>query len=433
MKTLLYGRIRPWAALGAMATVLVWSMLWPGAGEAVARAKPNIVLLVGDDLGYGELGVYGGDIPTPNLDALARSGVRLTDGYVSAPLCTPSRAGLMTGRYQERFGLYANPPDAPAAASPGLPPSEITIARALRDRGYATGVVGKWHLGRRPESHPLKLGFDEFFGFLDSQHSYFGEEPGDPGNPIYRGRVPMPEPEYLTRAFAREAVDFIHRHAGQPFFLYAPFSATHLPLQAEPQMLARFSYIANEKRRRFAAMLTHLDEAVEQDTLVEFLGDNGCITSKSSCRNTPLRGTKFALWEGGIRVPFLLSWPGAIRAGQTYRQPVSALDLLPTSLGAAAGDAYADAGLDGIDLLPFLTGRSKGVPHDYLFWGSRSSGAVRKGDWKLLDLQGSPIQLFNLRTDIAETTNVAAANPSIVAELRSARAAWVSKLQPALW
>ena len=254
-----------------------------------------------------------------------------------------------------------------------------------------------------------------------------------------------PEVQYLTRAFAREAVGFIRRHQDEPFFLYAPFSATHLPLQAEPEMLARFAYVADVKRRYFAAMLTHLDEAVgavldairaaglEQDTLVVFLGDNGCITSKSSCRNAPLRGTKLTLWEGGIRVPFLLSWPGTIRAGQTYRQPVSALDLFPTIVSAAAGKSYVDAKLDGIDLLPFVTGRATHAPHGYLFWGSRANGAVRKGDWKLLDLPPNPIQLYNLRSDIAETTDLAASKPAIVAELRAARSAWTAMLQPALW
>ena len=338
------------------------------------------------------------------------------------------------------------PADAPGVARPGLPPSETTVARVLRDRGYATGVVGKWHLGRLPRvDYPLKLGFNEFFGFLDSKHSYFGETPGDPGNPLYRGGCQSPESQYLTRAFAREAVDFIQRHAHEPFFLYLPFNATHLPLQAEPEMLARFAGITDQKRRVYAAMLAHLDEAVgevvrtihaeglAEDTLIVFLGDNGCIASKSSCRNAPLRGGKYSLLEGGIRVPFLLSWEATFGAGQIYRAPVSALDLFPTMLAAATGSDYADARLDGVNLLPYLTGQVAGTPHSYLFWGDGASGAVRRGDWKLLDIPPNPIALYNLRKDIKETKNVASLHGSIVNELRNARRAWTSQLMPPLW
>lgn len=410
-----------------------------------ARPQPNLVLILADDLGYGELGAYGGrGIPTPNIDALARSGALFTDGYASASNCSPSRAALLTGRYQQRFGHHNNPPPRahPAFQRFGLPLSETTLAQELRRRGYATGLVGKWHLGFKPEHFPLRRGFDEFFGFLDGDHVYFGDEPG---KPIYRGWRVVRESRYLTRAFAREAAAFVRRHAERPFLLYVAFNATHLPLQAEPAMLARFAHIADPKRRRFAAMLAHLDGAVgtivgtirslglERDTLVVFTTDNGCNTAKSTCRNAPLRGGKGMLHEGGIRVPFIVSWPGTIPAGRRIAQPVTARDLFPTFLAAATGAPYTDARLDGVDILPLARGATAAPPHGFLFWGAGGRGAVRKGDWKLLELPPAPARLYNLRRDPGERTDLAASRPALVEELRRARVAWGQGLVPPLW
>jgi arylsulfatase B len=291
----------------------------------------------------------------------------------------------------------------------------------------------------------LGCGFDDFFGLLDGGHRYFGEDPEFPFNAIFRGFRRSPEPQYLTGAFAREAASFIHRHAGRPFFLYLAFNATHLPLEAEPRMLARFASIRDIKRRYFAAMLAHLDEAVgavrqairddalEENTLLVFLTDNGCITTKSSCQNRPLRRGKGSLYEGGMRVPLLLSWPGTIVPGQTYTHPVSALDLFPTLLAAATGTAYSSPRLDGVSLLPVVTGGSSKPPHDHLFWGWRQRGSVRQGDWKLIEQPSKPVELYNLRDDVSESRNLAAAHPTIVAELRRARAAWVRPLPPPFW
>lgn len=416
-----------------------------GAAQAASRPKPNIILILADDLGYGEIGAYGGQgIPTPHIDALARSGAVLTDGYMSAPQCSPSRAGMLTGRYQQRFGHHNNPPPRshPAFARFGLPTSEITVAQELQQRGYVTGLVGKWHLGFKPEHFPLRRGFDEFFGFLEGGHVYLGREPD---NPIYRGWNVVQETQYLTRAFGRESAAFIRRHARAPFFLYASFNAVHLPLQAESPVLKRFSNITDPKRRLFAAMLTQLDDAVgeivstiqaqglAQDTLIVFAGDNGCVTAKSTCLNTPLRGAKGMLYEGGIRVPFIASWPGTIPAGRRPSQPVMAPDLFPTFLAAASGQDYANPRLNGVNLLPLLTGRSTAAPHDVIFWGSAYSGAVRKGDWKLLELPPNATQLYNVRLDKAETRNLAASQPALVRDLRNARAAWLKTLVPPLW
>ena len=226
--------------------------------SGTASAYTNFVLILADDLGYGEAGArHAGDVATPNIDAVANSGVVFTDGYVTAPSCVPSRAGLLTGRYQQEFGIYGNPP-MPRPADTGLPDGQITLAEALRVRGYRTGMVGKWHLGSEPKDHPLQHGFDEFFGVLESDHPYFGEQEdsGKPfHNPILRGTTRVPASGYLTDTFAGEAASFIARNSSQPFFLYLPFTATHGPLQGKPEVLARFSHLASERRRQFAAVL----------------------------------------------------------------------------------------------------------------------------------------------------------------------------------
>lgn len=392
--------------------------------------KPNIVVILADDLGYGEVGAFRvGDVATPNIDSIARAGVTFTDGYVTAALCVPSRAGLLTGRYPQEFGFYRNP-QRPYPANFMLPPAETTLAEALRARGYATGMVGKWHLGMKAEAHPQRHGFEEFFGVLDTDHPYFGETAG---NPILRGTRPVPASGYLTDTLAAEAAGFIRRRADQPFFLYVPFTALHTPLQAKPEMLNRLGYIQDPRRRLVAAVLASLDEGVgrilaalqaagvAERTAVVFLGDNGCTT----CRKAPLRGGKGTFWEGGIRVPFALSWPGQVVAGQRYGQPVMSTDLMATFLRAAG--ARLPAGTDGVDLLPYLRGAG-GTPNPYLFWGGNANGATRGGDWKLIGNE-----LYNVRTDIGETRNVASANPGVVDDLRKARAGWLRTLRPALW
>ena len=397
---------------------------------APAWAAPNVVVILADDLGYGEVGArHQGDIATPNIDAIARAGVVFTDGYVPANLCVPSRAGLMTGRYPQEFGIYRNPP-MPYPAKFGLPSAETTLAEAMRARGYVTGMVGKWHLGKKATDHPEKHGFNEFFGVLDTDHPYFGEQSG---NPILDGTTQVAASGYLTDTFAAEAASFIGNHADERFFLYVPFTATHSPLQAKPEILARLRHITNEKRRLFAGALVSLDEAVGKitaalrsagvagNTITVFLGDNGC----GGCRNKPLRGGKGTWWEGGIRVPFVLSWPGQVAAGKRYIEPVMSFDLFATLLRAAGG---TPAGVvDGVNLLPYLRGGS-GTPHPYLFWGGKGAGASRKGKWKLVGNE-----LYDLVNDIGETRNVAGTNASVVADLRAKRNAWLQTHKPELW
>jgi arylsulfatase A-like enzyme len=411
-----------------------------------AERRPNIVLIVADDLGYADLGVQGcKDIPSPNIDSIAANGVRFTSGYVSCPVCSPTRAGLATGRYQQRFGHEFNP--GPALNSDpnfGLPLTETTIANRLKPLGYATGAFGKWHLGYLPEYHPMKRGFDEFFGFLGGAHSYI-DALADKANPILRGTQPVNEKEYTTVAFAREAMSFIDRHQREPFFLYLPFNAVHAPLQGLEQYLSRHRAIQDSTRRTYAAMHTAMDDAVgrvlkmirdakaEENTLIIFISDNGGPTLNTSSRNDPLRGYKGQVLEGGIRVPLLMQWKGRLPAGKVYDAPVIALDIHPTAVAAAAGTIPASANLDGVNLLPYLTGSAKGQPHDQLCWRFGEQWAIRKGDWKLLSTGGGAPELYNLAEDIGEKSNLAASQPARLKELQAGYTAWNSRNVPAKW
>lgn len=425
--------------LGAGAAFLALSRAgWSQALETPKR--PNIVLIFSDDQGYADMGCQGcTDIPTPHLDAICEGGTRFTSGYVTAPVCSPSRAGLMTGRYQQRYGHEHNPG---AAVGAGLPLSETTLATRLKAEGYATGMVGKWHLGMEEEQNPINRGFDEFFGFLHGAHSYL--DPNSSRNdPIRRGLEPVQESEYLTDAFARESCDFIQRHAAEPFFLYLAFNAVHTPLEATRAYMSRFPHIEDPRRRTFAGMMAAMDDAVghvlntlqsqglQDDTLVFFISDNGGITEKNTSRNDPLRGYKGQVYEGGIRVPFAARWPGHIPAGMVYDRPVSSLDVVPTVL--AAGGATIPRGLDGVNLVRFLSGAISRDPHEQLCWRMGRKTAIRSGDWKLLHEPGDELELYNLAEDIAETNNLAAAEPGRLAELQGALAEWDSEMIEPLW
>jgi arylsulfatase A-like enzyme len=414
--------------------------------QAVAGArKPNIVLIVADDLGYGELGIQGArDIPTPNIDRIAGQGVRFTNGYVSCPVCSPTRAGLMTGSYQQRFGHEFNPgPNEANDPSFGLPWSEVTLAERLKSLGYATGMVGKWHLGVRPELQPTRRGFDEFFGFLGGAHNYINPRRGS--IQILRGTARIAEEAYLTDALAREAVDFIDRHKAEPFFLYLPFNAVHAPLQATRRYLERFPAIEDPKRRTFAAMLSAEDDAVgrvlstiresglEEDTLIVYHSDNGGPTPQTSSSNLPLRGYKAQVLEGGIRVPFLMQWKGHLPAGKVYDSPVITLDIHPTTVAAAGGSIPAEAVVDGVDLIPFLTGTKTGRPHDHLFWRFGQQSAVRQGNWKLVRMGEREPQLFDLSKDVREMNDLSLAHPQKRAELEALFQAWNAELAEPRW
>jgi arylsulfatase A-like enzyme len=416
------------------------------AAFADAERRPNIIIVLADDLGYHDLGFQGaGDVRTPNIDALAHNGVRFTNGYVSCPVCSPTRAGLMTGRYQQRFGHEFNPGPAQQAAEHfGLPLTEVTIANVLKDGGYATGLVGKWHLGYTAQYHPLRRGFDEFFGFLGGSHSYT-DWAVDKANPILRGSEPVVEDEYLTDAFTREAVSFINRHREHPFFLYLPYNAVHGPLQAIPKYLNRSRQIVDQRRRTYAAMLSAMDDGVgavmnelrkagiEQDTLVFFFSDNGGPTGVNGSDNSPLGGAKGMVREGGVRVPFVAQWPRKIARGKTFDHPVIALDILPTAAAAAGGKVPTDRVIDGVNLLPYIAGSEAGAPHEELFWRMGQEDAVRRGDWKLIRTNQVQPALYDLSQDVGERVDLAKGNPEVVSSLSQALEKWESQLVAPLW
>jgi arylsulfatase A-like enzyme len=423
------------------------------AGEAAPADRPNIILILADDLGYGGIGIQGcTDIPTPSIDSIARAGVRFTHGYVSAPLCSPTRAGLMTGRYQQRFGHETNPGSIIQAPPDfGLPLDEPTIAERLKPLGYATGMFGKWHLGFNPQFHPTRRGFDEFYGFLGGAHSYLpGSRQMNDGT-IQRGTTPVEEKEYLTDAITREAVAFIDRHKGGPFFVYLPYNAVHVPMEAEPKYLDRFKQIKDDLRRTHAAMLAAMDDGIgrvltklrelklEERTLVIFLSDNGGPTPQITTSNAPLRGFKAQTLEGGIRIPFMMQWKGRLPAGKVDARPVISLDLHPTIVAAAGAAVDPGWKLDGVDLVPYAAGLKDGAPHEALFWRMFSNQrAVRRRDLKLVwsgpaGPKDPPGRLYDVVADPGETKDLSAERPDDVRALQALYDAWNAMLAEPKW
>lgn len=418
--------------------------------SAIADDRPNILIIVGDDMGYADVGWHGCvDIPTPNLDSLALAGARFSNAYVSGPYCSPTRAGLLTGRYQTRFGHEFNP-----TGQQGMPVSERTLADRLKAVGYKTGIVGKWHLGNQKEMHPQQRGFDEFYGFLGGSHSYFQR------NGFFRGKEPVRDMDYATDAFGREAVSFIERHRESPWFLYLAFNAVHTPMDATDDRIAKFPNEANKTRKTYNAMMLAMDEAVgtvrnklaETDqldnTLIFFFSDNGGPTmvgvTVNGSRNTPLRGSKRTTLEGGIRVPFFVVWPKRIKP-MVYDRLAIQLDVHATALSAAGIDISSINGLEGIDLIPYLSGDRTSEPHDALYWRFGDQMAVRAGDWKLVKYdtnadkqtgnsrEVTPYKLYNLSTDIHEDNDLSASNPEKVEELKTMWANWNQSNIAPLW
>ncbi len=416
------------------------------ASSFSAERKSNIIIFLADDLGYADIGVNGcKDIPTPHIDSIARNGVRFTDGYATHPVCSPSRAGLMSGMYQHRFGFEHNSgPERFANPNFGQPRDIPTLAERLKTVGYATGMIGKWHIGFKAGLRPHERGFDYHYGFLSGARSYYPDNPRETDPILRNGQIVKDEKEYLTDAFAREAVDFIERSKDKPWFLYFAFNAVHGPLEATEKYTGRCSNLT-DKRRTYAGMLAALDDAVgrvmakvrdlrqEENTLVMFYSDNGGPTPETSSRNDPLRGYKGQMFEGGIRVPFVMQWKSVIPAGQTYREMIMAFDYTVTAIAAAGAPLPTDPPLDGVNLIPFVAGQQTGSPHDRLFWRSGEKHAARVGDWKLLKERSGEDQLFNLKDDIGEQTDLSAKEPVKLKELQAAYAAWDKQMMPAQW
>lgn len=415
----------------------------------ICRAeKPNVIIILADDLGYADIGVQGveSDVRTPNIDSIAHDGVRFTQGYVSCPVCSPSRAGILTGRYQERFGHEWNP----VAAFDnkfGLDLHQTTIANEFKRIGYATGALGKWHEGNTSGYYPVQRGFDEFFGFWGGMHGYMNmRSPEKQGwNCIRRGNEPYYEKDYLTDAISREAVSFIDRHANHPFFLYCAYNAVHVPQQSPQKYLDRFPDVQDHKRKLMLAMLAAEDDGVgrildelrskklDKSTLVVFLSDNGGPTSEDGSRNTPLRGFKGQVWEGGIRIPFMARWPGHIPAGRTVDQPVISLDLFPTALAAAKEKPKKGLQLDGVNILPLMEGKSSKPVHPILYWRFEPQWAIRDGNFKLETARDGVTRLYDLRKDVGEKNDLHATEPKIARTLKSEFDAWNSQLMAPRW
>ena len=443
----------------------------------VGDQPPNIVFIFADDLGIGDTSVYGSDIiNTPNIDRLAATGVRFTNGYMTHPVCSPSRAGLLTGRYQQRHGWEFNPAGRDVDA--GMSVSERTFADELKASGYATGMVGKWHLGYEGRHHPLSRGFDEYFGVLAGGSIFI--DPDTPGvesigqvprtRPsrvgIQRGHEPVTVEDYLTDVFTDEAVDFIDRHQDEPFFLYLSHTTPHTPLQATKKYLDRYRHIEDPGTRIYAAMVASLDDSVaavvakleeigqRDNTLIVFASDNGCAGYiNGACSNAPFAGFKRYHQEGGIRVPFILNWPGGLPGGAIYEHPVISLDLLATFSAAAGKPVLTE---DSVNLLPFLRGDRNGTPHEYLYWRAGPTIAIRDARWKLIRYNKTPLTaadlradgrleppeggwstdsphgqltlLYDLQSDLGETENLAGEHPEIVERLAAAHAKWAAGL-----
>jgi arylsulfatase A-like enzyme len=421
-------------------------MLCAGEQGKTTR-KPNILLILSDDLGYADIGVHGcKDIPTPNLDRIAARGVRFTDAYANGSFCTPTRAALLSGKYQQRVGCED--------LTRPLPRAVVTLPQRLQAAGYATFMVGKWHLGTAAGFTPLDRGFDHFFGFLGGGHFYQPgpNQKGEYAAPILRDREPLQEKRYLTDAFGDEAAAFVaaQKNADRPFFLYLAFNAVHTPMQASDKHLASFAKMEDPRRRTYAAMLSAMDQAIGQvlkqleeigqldNTVIIFTNDNGGPTTRNAVngsRNFPLRGSKCETFQGGIRVPLLIQWNGKLQPGAVYRRPVITMDLTATALALAGADRKD---IEGIDLLPYLEGNKDGSPHEVLYWRSRTMSnnyGVRKGNWMFVhSTEGAEVpgpkqtpgrdMLFNLAEDIGEKNDLAAKHPERLAELRKLYDAW---------
>jgi len=414
----------------------------------VASAAPNILILFADDLGYADIGANGvsSDILTPNIDAIAKAGVQFTDGYATHPVCSPSRAGLMSGMYQHRFGFEHNSgPEAYADPNFGLPRSIPTLAEKLSAAGYATGMVGKWHIGFRESLRPWERGFDFFHGFLSGARSYLpdGRYTGDP---IWRNGEKLDDDfAYLTDAFTDEAVGFLKERGDEPWFLYLAFNAVHDPMEATEAYEARFPEITDPRRRTLAAMLAAMDDAIgkvmatvrergeEEETLVFFYSDNGGIPPKNASLNDPLRGQKGQMFEGGIRVPFLTQWKGTFPEGEVYPHAVMGFDVHATALAAAGLPLDSEPQMDGVDLLPYIKGEAEGRPHEALFWRAAQQHAARVGDWKLVKTPRESAMLFNLATDLGEQQDLAASEPEKLQELQTIYAAWDRQMMEPSW
>lgn len=425
-----------------LSSLIFLSVLSYKTSTLKAQKQPNLIVIMTDDMGYADVGFNGcKDIPTPNIDRIANNGARFTEGYVTFPVCGPSRAGFLTGRYQDRFGFTTNPSIDPSNPISGLPLEEETMAQVLRKANYKSAIVGKWHMGTHPNFHPLERGFDYFYGFLSGGHNYYPDQLhlNDLSEvskmwewyrtKIIENRSTVETTDYLTDELSNAAVNFIEKQSdhSQHFMLYLAYNAPHTPLQATEKYLSRFPNITDKKRKTYAAMVSAVDDGVgrvlkamedkgiEENTIVVFLSDNGGAHNNAS-DNGPLRGLKGDLFEGGVRVPFAMQWKGVIPAGQTYEKAISSMDVMATIVAQTDVKINKKRKLDGVDLIPFLTGENNGDPHDFLFWRKWEQNAmsILNGNYKLVsnsDRDKNETELFDLSSDLVEKKNLKQTNP----------------------
>lgn len=399
--------------------------------------QPNIIIILVDDAGYVDFGFMGSkDLQTPHIDALAESGVKFTDAHVSATVCAPSRAGLITGKYQQRFGFEAN-----GTGGIGLSDDVTTIANVFKNNGYNTYAIGKWHLGEDASDHPNKRGFDEFYGFLAGSRSYFPlSNPSKEQMLQYNGQRVVFD-GYMTDVLGNQSVKFIESSNDKPFFMYLSYNAVHTPMDAKQEDLDKF---IDHPRKELAAMTWSLDENVgklldkletlgkRDDTLIYFLSDNGGAHNNQSSTGS-LKGWKGNKFEGGHRVPFVVSWPKEISGGTSFEGLTSSLDIFTTSLAAANITKSKKLQLDGVNLIPFLKDESQGDPHDKLFWRKLHESAARIGDYKIINLKDYGSVMYNLREDLGETNNLYQQNSKQFDTIWTAYDIWQNELQKPLW
>ncbi len=411
---------------------------------------PNVIVIISDDQGYADVGFHGSkEIFTPNIDRIANNGVIFSEGYVSYAVCSPSRAGLITGRYQNRFGYTRNILLAPKDSTMGLPLTEQTLPDVLRKANYKTKAIGKWHLGAHESLVPERRGFDEFFGFIIGGHRYFPEDLTINDltevrrqmdgyiTRIYDNGNRIDTKKYLTEELSDNAVKFIEDNSDNPFFLYLSYNAPHTPLQATKKDLERNMHIEVEKRRTYAAMVSSMDDGIglildkleekkiSDNTIVIFFSDNGGVEWYNFSDNGVLRGIKGDFYEGGIRVPFAMQWPKKIKPGITYDKPIIALDVFATVASAASAEKYIKNDIDGVDLLPYLTEENSGLPHEYLYWQNRDKDidVVRDERYKYLRIKNDEY-IFDLKNDISEETNIINSSKPIYNRLKSKFKEW---------
>lgn len=418
---------------------------------AILADKPNIVVIYSDDAGYADFGFQPNvaqDMQklTPFIDSIARNGVRCSNAYMAGCVCSPSRAALMTGRYQSRFGFDNN---LPAGTQNGLSLDETFGSKRLQQLGYTTALIGKWHLGYPPEFHPNNRGWDWFYGCLQGSRSYYPIKDPSPHRVLLDDSAPTPEEGYVTDRLGDAACRFIAKHQDDPFYLFVSFTSPHGPLQPKKTDLDRVAHINNDKRKKYAGLVVSLDDNVgkilralakhqlDKKTFVIFTNDNGGQTS-TGANNRPLRGRKGDLYEGGIRVPWAMRWPGKVKPGSVIEEPVIAIDLLPTFIAVAGGKVDSDWNLDGVNLFPLLTGEKKSLDPRILYWrkgGSMGTYAIRESKWKMVvdKSSGNKPELFDLSEDVSESKDLASNRPEVIKRLSAKLDEWSKGLTEPIW